>query len=239
MPKPSRLLATIAAALALALFAARPPLGTSPVLIELFTSQGCSSCPPADALLARISNDPKLQGVAVPVAFHVHYWNRLGWRDPFSSREWSLRQGEYVRAMELEGAYTPQIVINGTRQVAGSDAAAIYAAIEEESRRKPEGAIVLTRSGNQVSVRAQTQRKDAELLVVTFENAAATNVERGENGGRKLVNPAVVRSLIRAKGLATEVTVDPKLGVAAFLQERGSLRVLATGTSPAAPLSPR
>jgi hypothetical protein len=196
-------------------------------VVELFTSQGCSSCPPADALLKKIANDPKLAETVIPLAFHVDYWNHLGWRDPFSSREWSVRQGDYVRAMKLDGAYTPQVVVNGSRQMVGSNAPSVYAAIEEESRRKPEGTIVLTRAGNIAVARATTSRKDVDLIVVTFEQGAATKVESGENGGKTLVNPAVVRSLVRAKGLEANVPADEKLGVAAFLQERGTKRIVA------------
>ncbi|HUR81120.1 MAG TPA: DUF1223 domain-containing protein, partial [Thermoanaerobaculia bacterium] len=87
-----------------------------PVVLELFTSQGCSSCPSADEFLRKLAAKDKR---VIPLAFHVDYWNYLGWRDPFSSAEWSQRQGDYVRAMKLSTAYTPQLVINGSRQVVG------------------------------------------------------------------------------------------------------------------------
>src|SRR5687767_14525236 len=109
-----------------------PRAGDTPVVVELFTSQGCSSCPSADALLRRIAADPKLRGKVIPLAYHVDYWNHLGWRDPFSSREWSQRQGDYVRAMKLSSAYTPQIVVNGVREMVGSNSFQVYRAIEEE-----------------------------------------------------------------------------------------------------------
>src|SRR5687768_2942471 len=134
-----RMIGILAAAIvvtAVAIFAAQPRTGDTPVVVELFTSQGCSSCPSADELLRRIARDPKLRGRVVPLAYRVDYWNRLGWHDPFSSREWSQRQGEYVRTMKLESAYTPQVVINGTRQMVGSNSFAVYRAIEEESQRK-------------------------------------------------------------------------------------------------------
>src|SRR6185369_16506868 len=112
-------------------------LGTTPVVVELFTSQGCSSCPPADELLGRIAHDPALRGHVIPLAFHVDYWDHLGWRDPFSSPEWSKRQLDYVRAMELTGAYTPQAVVSGARELIGSNEKQLFAAIEEASKKKP------------------------------------------------------------------------------------------------------
>ena len=97
-------------------------MNADPVVLELFTSQGCSSCPSADAFLRKLAKEPRV----IRLAFHVDYWNSLGWRDPFSSREWSQRQGAYVRAMKLSSAYTPQMVVNGTRQMVGSSAFEIY-----------------------------------------------------------------------------------------------------------------
>jgi hypothetical protein len=196
-----------------------------PVVLELFTSQGCSSCPPADALLRKLSADPRV----IPLAFHVDYWNHLGWRDPFSSKEWSQRQGEYVRAMKLDSAYTPQMVVNGTRQMVGSSAAAVYRAIEEESRRKPEGTIDLRRTPDGVKVQARSARKDVELVVVTFESAATTKVQRGENGGKTLANAAIVRTLVRPTTFDVHLPIASKMGVVAFLQERGTRRIVSAG----------
>src|SRR5688572_18133383 len=180
--------------------AAGEPKGARPVLVELFTSQGCSSCPPADELLRRIARDPALRGRVIPLSYHVDYWNHLGWRDPFSSREWSLRQGEYVRAMKLGSAYTPQVVINGARQLVGSSTAQVYRAIEDESRRAAEGSVSVHIDGSDVVVRASAPHagaEGAELIVVTFENGATTKVLRGENSGRTIANDAIVRALHR------------------------------------------
>src|SRR5947209_6278424 len=114
-------------------------LGPAPVVVELFTSQGCSSCPPADALLSDLAHDASLRGRVIPLAFHVDYWDRLGWRDPFSSAEWSRRQYFYVRALSVASAYTPQIVVNGAQQFVGSDRAALEEALVAMSHRKPTG----------------------------------------------------------------------------------------------------
>jgi hypothetical protein len=234
-------LIVIAVAVVFAVFAVDrqsvPQLGASPVVVELFTSQGCSSCPPADELLGRIARDEALRGKVIPLSFHVDYWNSLGWRDPFSSREWSQRQGEYVRAMKLDSAYTPQIVVNGTRQMVGSSSGAVYRAIEEESRRKPQGSVSVRIDGGDVVVRAQTRHADAELLVVAFEQGATTKVERGENAGRTISNDAIVRKLVRVGALKgggvieerVALPLGPRMGAAAFLQDRATKRIVAAG----------
>lgn len=207
-------------------------MGETPVVVELFTSQGCSSCPPADELLHRIAADPKLRGKVIPLAYHVDYWNHLGWRDPFSSHDWSERQGEYVRAMKLSSAYTPQVVVNGSRQMVGSNASALYGAIAEELRRKPAGDVRVSIERSQAVVHAQAAGAGLELVIVTFENgAAATRVARGENGGRTLTNDAIVRTLTRVSapaGRAVEkrVALGGGNGAAAFLQEVGTRRIV-------------
>lgn len=199
-------------------------VGEHPVVLELFTSQGCSSCPPADDLLRKIARDPKARGKVIPLAFHVDYWNHLGWRDPFSSREWSLRQSEYVRSMKLQGgAYTPQLVVNGARQMVGSSTGEILRAIEEESRVAPVGSVTITSAGGSAVVRAQSSKPEVDLIVVTFENGVQTNVIRGENAGKTMANDAIVRSLKRVATLdgknAVEKRIELRLkhGVAAFL----------------------
>jgi hypothetical protein len=98
----------------------------APVLLELFTSEGCSSCPPADALLSELGSSTKS---VIPLAYHVDYWNHLGWSDPLSSHQWSERQNAYVRVLNLSGDYTPQIVIGGGGQCVGSDGRSIARAV--------------------------------------------------------------------------------------------------------------
>src|SRR3954452_18668487 len=110
--------------LAMTMHGAPPKLGPSPVVVELFTSQGCSSCPPADALIHDIANDPAIRGRVIPLAFHVDYWDSLGWRAPFSSAEWPQRQARYARTMRLWSVYPPQPVVSGRRYFVGSNRAA-------------------------------------------------------------------------------------------------------------------
>src|SRR5271154_1846162 len=105
------------------------------VVLELFTSEGCSSCPPADALLSDLGSSTK--GV-IPLAYHVDYWNHLGWSDPFSSHQWSERQSEYAQAMNLDGEYTPQMVISGRWQCAGSDGGSIAHAVAAARSTSPQ-----------------------------------------------------------------------------------------------------
>src|SRR5688572_10666678 len=214
--------------------------GSHPVVVELFTSQGCSSCPPADELLRKIARDPALRGKVIPLAYHVDYWNHLGWRDPFSSRTWSARQYEYVRALKLKSAYTPQIVINGTKQMVGSNANAVYRAIEEESRRTPEGSLSLRIDGGDAVVRAKSPRA-AELIVIAFENGATTDVRSGENSGRTIANDAIARKLVRiavtgekAVEQRVPLALEAGMGVAAFLQDATTKRVLTIAVTPPA-----
>jgi hypothetical protein len=207
-----RLLAIIAAVIAGAVVfnvASQPAplasrIGSSPVVVELFTSQGCSSCPPADELLGRIARDASLRGRVIPLAFHVDYWNHLGWRDPFSSADWSQRQLAYVRAMGLSGAYTPQAVVGGTRQFIGSNERQMYSAIEEASKKKPAASIALA---NNIA-RIDTPR-ELELIALSVENAQTTNVARGENGGRTLTNYAIVRKLTRLGAVKGQIETPP------------------------------
>jgi len=167
-------------------------IGSSPVVVELFTSQGCSSCPPAEELLGRLARDASLRGKVIPLAFHVDYWDHLGWRDPFSSAQWTQRQLDYVRAMGLSGAYTPQAVVSGSREFVGSNERQLFGAIEEASKRK---------AAASVSIAGDVARVDAprelELIALSVENAQTTRVARGENGGRTLTNYAIVRKLTR------------------------------------------
>lgn len=219
--------------LALVLLQCKPATGTEPVVLELFTSQGCSSCPPADELLRELRKQP---GV-IALAYHVDYWDRLGWRDPFSSREWSERQGEYVRAMKLESSYTPQIVINGSRQMVGSTGFAIRGAIDQESKRKPEGHVSLDVRNGEVFVRAEST-KPAELIVVAYENGITTKITSGENSGRTQTSDSIVRKLVRLGTVSAAVekhvplALTKSMGVVAFLQDPATRRITTAASRP-------
>jgi len=228
----------IIAALTLRMHGAPPKLGPSPVIVELFTSQGCSSCPPADALIHDIANDPAMRGRVIPLAFHVDYWDSLGWRDPFSSKEWTQRQAIYARTMHLSSAYTPQAVVNGTREFVGSNRAAMSAALEKASNEKPRADVTFSarRDGNSLiaTVHAAVPANN-DLILAIVEDGVTTKIQHGENAGRTLINDSIVRRLVRVTGQTATVPVDPawrNLTAAAFVQDRTTLAIGAAATAP-------
>ncbi len=171
-----------------------------PVLIELFTSEGCSDCPPADALLAKLDREQFVADAqAVVLSEHVTYWNHQGWSDPFSFDAIDVRQENYARQFGLDSVYTPQMVVDGTTQFVGSDAAELNRAVARAAANpKPALAIINAhRSGDgsvAFSVRAAAQ-SDLTLVAALAENATRSEVARGENAGRTLHHVAVARVL--------------------------------------------
>jgi hypothetical protein len=243
MPRPRILLVIAAvaciAALTLTMHGAPPKLGPAPVIVELFTSQGCSSCPPADALIHDIANDPAMRGRVIPLAFHVDYWDSLGWRDPFSSAEWTQRQARYARTMHLSSAYTPQAVVNGTREFVGSNRSALSAALEKASNEKPRTEVTLTarREGNSLiaTIRANVPAND-DLMLAIVEDGVTIKIEHGENAGRTLTNDAIVRRLVRVPPSQMTVTVPidatwRNVSAAAFVQDRTTLSIGAAASA--------
>src|ERR1043166_2062754 len=241
MSRPHLALVVIAvatiAALTLTMHGAPPKIGPNPVVVELFTSQGCSSCPPADALIHDIANDPALRGRVIPLAFHVDYWDSLGWRDPFSSAEWTQRQAHYARTMHLSSAYTPQAVVNGTREFVGSNRAAMSVALEKASNEKPRSDLTLAarREGNSLiaTIDANIPAND-DLLLAIVEDRVTTKIEHGENAGRPAPNRPIVRKLIRIAPGETTVHLDPiwrNVTAVAFVQDRNTLAIGAAATT--------
>jgi hypothetical protein len=187
----------LAAILAIAK-AGTPDLARKVVVVELFTSEGCSSCPPADALLGRLRQEKFADGLeVVPLGLHVDYWNYQGWTDRFSSGAYTRRQQKYADRFRIEGPYTPQMVVDGEWQFTGSDALRARQAILQAAQR-PQPAQIQISSANpdnlKVQVRAQGGVSDDVLLAVTEDNLAS-KVHAGENGGRELHHWAVVREL--------------------------------------------
>ncbi len=191
------------------------------ILIELFTSQGCSSCPPADELLRTLSREPNV----IALAFHVDYWNSLGWRDPFSSAEWSKRQGDYVRALGGSSAYTPQAIVGGRWQMVGSDRHAIRDAMVQAAKQKYHARLSITADG---LLRAESETP-LTLYVATVEDGLVTRVTRGENGGRTLHNDRVVRKLTRLGTVngTFEQRLTERGEVIAFLQDPRTMWIYA------------
>ena len=170
-----------------------------PVLVELFTSEGCSDCPPADRLLEELDTKQFVPGAqAIVLSEHVTYWNHLGWRDPFSLDENDQRQKEYGDRFNLDSVYTPQAVIDGSAQLVGNNAAGMAKAIEHAAStpKKPlaiadahwdNGAVTFT-------VRGATE-SGSRLVAVLAADAQGPKILRGENAGRTLHHVAVVRSI--------------------------------------------
>lgn len=177
-------------------FAASPPQAR-PVVLELFTSQGCSSCPPADALLRELS---RTRADVLALSFHVTYWDNLGWRDPYSLDIATRRQRAYAATLPSD-VYTPELVIDGRRGVVGSDRRAVDTAIQG-SRPGAAGAPRVTvhrRNGEAVveiaGDAAATIESGGFAMLVGYDPEHVTSVGRGENGGRKLVEANIVRGV--------------------------------------------
>jgi hypothetical protein len=176
-----------------------PPAARQPVLIELFTSEGCSDCPPADALLARLDATQFVPGAqAIVLSEHVTYWNHLGWRDPFSFDAIDQRQQDYVTRFALQGSYTPQMVVDGATQFVGSDASALSAAVARAAASpKPELAIENARweNGTVLFSAHSAANSSTTLFAALAADATHSEVARGENAGRTLHHVAVMRVL--------------------------------------------
>jgi hypothetical protein len=219
-----------------------------PVLVELFTSEGCSSCPPADRVLARLLEEQPVPGVEiVALGFHVDYWDRLGWRDPFSSSLYTDRQNAYARQWNASSIYTPQAVVDGIREFIGSDWNAARRHIEQakSASKIPVHLTVEPSPANDRFVlrvdvnRIERPGATGDVLLAVVEGGLMTNVRRGENANRVLSHAAVVRSLERVAtanlntsfSTTRTASLNPAwnraaLRVVVFVQDPESLRVL-------------
>lgn len=241
------LLSVLAAAAGISVFAAAPAKTAEqarvPVLLELFTSEGCSSCPPADRLLESFDRTQPVPGADVIVlSEHVDYWNNLGWRDPFSARAFSIRQREYASQFKLDEVFTPQLVIDGAAEMVGSNERLALAEIRKAAERPSTGVALsgAVRQGGRIRVHVSASKAPADLtvLVALAENQTRSTVTAGENSGHQLTNVAAVRTLKAvatvAKGEAWSKNVElpVKAGVGAnglrivvFLQEQATGRI--------------
>jgi hypothetical protein len=227
----------------LAIWGGRVPAAEAPrsvpVVAELFTSQGCSSCPPAEALLGELSGRSDI----LPLAFHVTYWDDLGWRDRFSLRGADARQYRYASAMGRRGVYTPQLVINGVREVVGSNRVAALQAI---GSAPPVAGIRLVVAGGAARIELPDIAGgcDCELFLLGVLPSAQTVVGRGENAGRVLREFNVVRQISplaawngKAESRAHSLSQMPA-GVSTIVllaQRRGDGRMVAVGVERAPP----
>ena len=226
-----------------------------PVIVELFTSEGCSSCPPADAVLIELEKTQPVPGAEViALGEHVDYWNRLGWTDPYSGAGFSARQSEYAQAFGRDGVYTPQMIVDGQAEFIGSNMNKAREAISKAARA-PKAAVQVSLAPNPAGkktdaiallVRVEnvpplSAGDTAQIMLAITENDLRSQVSRGENAGRSLRHIAVVRQIEVIGSLATEggsaFTAEPIVTIAngwkrdnlravIFVQERRRRRVL-------------
>lgn len=174
------------------------PDETGFAVLELFTSEGCSSCPPADELLAKIQKESDRRGIYI-LAYHVDYWDRLGWKDVFSNASYSKRQIQYGKWLHTSSVYTPQLIVNGKAEFVGSNESAIRGAIASQLAMKPKATLKFqVRQENEkgmVLYQATNASKNDNLLIAVLQKNAETKVQRGENAGRILEHVQIVRQL--------------------------------------------
>ncbi len=206
-------------------------------VIELFTSQGCSSCPPADKLLAKtIKNNSHKMVFAL--SFHVDYWNRLGWVDPFSKAQFSTIQNNYSTALHTNGPYTPQMIVNGKKEFVGSDDEALGNALQNALRSKASShfkAITTTLDGNKIKINYTLEGAfaNSNVQVALVSLMETTVVKRGENGGHTLINDNVVRQLVTTDAATVgEIILDaiPNLAkeqtaIIAYVQQKNTQQI--------------
>ena len=230
----------------------QPAVGATPVLVELFTSEGCSSCPPADALLMRLGRtQPVREADVIALEEHVNYWDSLGWKDPFSSDAATARQEEYGQAFGGRQVYTPQMVVDGKAEFVGSaESAAVRALRAAGATPKPAVSLSWVQGG-MLAIRVEPLINAAsgdtpQVVLAIAENMLHSDVKRGENAGRALEHDGVVRALIPAgkidaasNGFSSTIAVHvangwnaANLRAVVFVQERRSRHILAAAAIP-------
>lgn len=229
-----------------------PAIGSTPVLVELFTSEGCSSCPPADALLMRLGRtQPVREADVIVLEEHVDYWDTLGWKDPFSSEAATTRQQEYGQAFGGRQVYTPQMIVDGYAEFVGSaEGTALRAVRAAVATPKPAVSLRWADDGRlaiHIEPLTNAMQGDTPHVVVAIaENMLHSDVKRGENAGRALEHDGVVRALIPVgkievgpNGFSSTIAVRAahewnmaNLRAVVFVQEQRSRHVLAAAVIP-------
>ncbi len=215
------------------------------VLVELFTSEGCSSCPPADKVLARLEAEQPVENVEIiPLALHVDYWDYLGWKDEFSSAAYSSRQTGYADKFKLDAIYTPQMIVDGAKQFTGSQFETAVNSIKETAKIKKAAIEMAVEENNlKIEISDLPSHDAAYIWFVITEDNLETNVKRGENSGRKLPHTAVVREMKLLDTLAENAksfsvshnfTIQPawqkkNLNLIVFVQGQNSKQIYAVG----------
>jgi hypothetical protein len=216
--------------------AASPALAADvahPVVVELFQSQGCSSCPPANANVSALSGRPDV----VALSFQVTYWDNLGWKDTFAAPRYTARQWDYAHAFGRDGVFTPQVVVNGRRDAVGVDLAELRALLIAGDRGA--GGPAISISAGSVTISAGPARKAANVWLVRYDpRIVQVPIKRGENAGRTLPHKNVVRELIRIGGwtgsaerLSIPAAADPMLRTAVLVQSPAGGPILAAARS--------
>lgn len=215
------------------------------VLVELFTSEGCSSCPPADRALAFLDKEqPYAQAEIITLALHVDYWNKLGWKDEFSTSLFTQRQENYAEKLKLDSAYTPQMIVDGKTEFVGSDLGKA-AKIITEAAKIQKGKIEIVKNEGKLSIKITDLpvHENAGIYLVIAEDNLRSNVARGENSGKVLEHQSVVRELrsignLSAAQRSTEVETalqinsnwkSENLKIIIFAQENESRKILGAG----------
>ena len=210
-------------------------------VLELFTSQGCSSCPSADRLLGTYTSKENV----IVLSFHVDYWNRFGWKDPFSSKEYTERQYDYASALHAD-VYTPQLIINGQTEMIGSDEGKISTAINKVLAEQPNTSIsikaVKPENGKaNINFDASGNTSNSVLNIALVEKKTTTDIKAGENGGVTLTNYNVVRNFKTIKKVENGnntfvIDIPPSsdlknMSVVLFLQQKGNNKISAADQS--------
>jgi hypothetical protein len=234
---------------ALLLFALSLQAADVPIVVELFTSEGCSSCPPADDFLAKLEKTQPVPGVhLIVLSEHVDYWNRLGWRDPFSSADFTERQSQYSQAFHQDGPYTPEAVVDGLSGFVGSNGRDAKTAIEA-ARKQPMATVTLHAMAEgsginlKIDVRDVPGTKDADVILAITETGLQSNVKSGENAGSLLKHTGVVRRMTvlgktKVEGFSTQTSISlPKewkrenLRAVVLVQDRRTKHIVGAATT--------
>lgn len=251
MPRITRLCLPLTAGMLMLLpsvLAAADTAQPTPILVELFTSEGCSDCPPADALLRKMDEQPVPGAELIVLEEHVDYWDDQGWKDPFSSHEWTIRQSEYAGRLHVKEPYTPQMIVEGAEQFVGNDGRKAQTAIDSAVAHP--NTVATQVSGMKVDhgkVQAYIQTgpvsANAEIFVAIALDHAETQVNAGENSGHKLEHVAILENLSRVgkvhagESFSKDISVSDHLSgkpgrLIVFVQEPNQGKVLGAVMQP-------
>lgn len=222
----------VSAACGLWLAAVAPTSAEPVVVVELYTSQGCSSCPPADEFLAMLASDPRI----LPLALHVDYWDYIGWADKFAQPKFTDRQRAYARAVGSRTIYTPQLIINGADRIEGFAPAETAETLRDHLAAVQAVRLTVTRDGDRLAIRVEADpplTEPARVQLVRYRPKETVTIERGENAGRTITYSNIVTSWERLQDWSGKEPLEltaPFLGDepgAVIVQSEGPAAILA------------